>query len=67
MIEIKNMIFHLQDLPSNVVGCRAIGEITEKEFTQTVLPKVKALIDKIDKPKYLLVLETSVKNLTIVT
>jgi hypothetical protein len=59
------MIQHLQDLPLNIVGFRAIGEITEQDFTETVMPKVKALIDKTDKLNYLLVLDTSVKNITI--
>lgn len=59
------MIKHLENLPPNIVGFKATGEITEKDFTETVMPKVKALIDKIDKLNYLLVLETSVKNFTI--
>ena len=58
------MIDHLQNLPLNIVGFKATGEITEKDFTETVVPKVKALIDKTDKLNYLLVLETSVKNFT---
>ncbi|MBC7411877.1 MAG: STAS/SEC14 domain-containing protein [Bacteroidia bacterium] len=59
------MITHLQYLPSNIVGFKAVGDITEKDITETVMPKVKALIDKTDKLNYLLVLETSVKNFTI--
>lgn len=59
------MIQHLQHLPTNIVGFKATGEITEKDFTETVLPKVKALIEKTDKLNYLLVLETSLKNFTI--
>ena len=59
------MITQIENLPSNIVGFKAIGEITEKDFTETVMPKVKALIDKTDKLNYLLVLETSVKNFTI--
>lgn len=59
------MIHYLQDLPLNIVGFKAIGEIIEKDFTETVMPKAKALIDKTDKLNYLLVLETSVKNFKI--
>jgi hypothetical protein len=59
------MIHHLQNLPSNIVGFKATGEITEKDFTETVVPKVKLLIDKTDKLNYILVLETSLKNFTI--
>lgn len=59
------MIKYLQNLPPNIVGFKATGEITEKDFTETVMPKVKELIDETDKLNYLLVLETSVKNFTI--
>jgi hypothetical protein len=59
------MIQYLQDLPSNIVGFKATGEITEKDFSETVLLKVQALIDKTDQLNYLLVLETSVSNFTI--
>lgn len=59
------MIKHLENLPSNIVGFKATGEITATDFTETVLPKVNELIEKTDKLNYLLVLETSVKNFTI--
>ena len=59
------MIHYLQNLPANIVGFKATGEITEKDFTETVMPKVKELIDKTDKLNYLLVLETSLENFTI--
>ncbi len=59
------MIYHLHNLPSNIVGFNAIGEITEKDFSQTVLPKVKARIVKKDQLNYLLVHETTVLNYTI--
>ena len=59
------MIIQIENLPSNIVGFKATGEITEIDFTETVMPKVKALIDKTDKLNYLFVLETSVKNFTI--
>ena len=59
------MIHHLKNLPSNVVGFQSTGEITETDFTETVIPKVKELIDKTDKLNYLLVLDTSIKNFTI--
>jgi len=59
------MIEHLQNLPLNIVGFKAVGEITDKDFTETVMPKVKALIGKTNKLNYLLILETSLKNFTI--
>lgn len=59
------MIEHLKDLPKNIVGFKATGEVTEKDFTETVMPKVKALVDETGKLNYLLVLETSVKNFSM--
>jgi hypothetical protein len=59
------MIHHLENLPTNIVGFKATGEITQKDFTEIVMPKVKALIDETDQLNYLLVLETSLKNFTI--
>jgi hypothetical protein len=59
------MIQHLPDLPPNIVGFKATGEITENDFIDTVMPKVQALIDKTGKLNYLLVLDTSLKNFTL--
>ena len=59
------MIYHLHNLPSNIVGFNAIGEITEKDFSETVMPKLKALIDKSAQLNYLLVHETTVINFTV--
>ena len=59
------MIQHIQNLPLTIVGFKASGEITEKDFIDIVMLKVKVLIDKTDKLNYLLVLDTPVKNFTI--
>ncbi len=61
----NNMIYHLHNLPSNIVGFNAIGEITEKDFSETVVPKVKARTDQNDQLNYLLVHETTVINFTV--
>jgi hypothetical protein len=58
------MIQQLDNLPPNMVGFKATGEVTEADFTNTVMPKVKQLIDKTDKLNYMLVLDTSIKNFT---
>ena len=54
----------MENLPPNMVGFRATGEVTETDFTDIVMPKVKELIEKTDKLNYMLVLDTSVKNFT---
>ncbi|MDZ4823095.1 MAG: STAS/SEC14 domain-containing protein [Flavobacteriales bacterium] len=61
----KNMIQQLENLPVNMVGFKATGEITERDFSETVMPNVKALINKTDQLNYLMVLETPIKNFSI--
>ena len=56
------MIYAIENLPTNMVGFKAIGNITENDFSKIVIPTVKVLIDKTDKLNYLLVLDTSIKN-----
>lgn len=58
------MIQVIENLPSNMVGFKATGEVTEVDFMQTVMPKVKELIAKTNKLNYMLVLDTSIKNFT---
>lgn len=56
------MIYAIENLPANMVGFKATGNITENDFSKIVIPTVKVLIDKTDKLNYLLVLDTSIKN-----
>ena len=58
------MVYHLHNLPSNIVGFNAIGNSTEKVFFVTIFPKVKQRIAKIEQLNYLLVQESTVKNFT---
>lgn len=58
------MIQAIEQLPSNMVGFKATGEVTEADFTDTVMPQVKALTEKTGKLNYMLVLDTSIKNFT---
>ena len=59
------MIHTIKNLPSNMVGFKAVGEISEKDFTDTLMPEVKTLIDKTDKLNYMLVLDTSIKHFSV--
>lgn len=59
------MISKIENLPANLVGFRATGEITEKDFTDVVLPEVERLIKETGKLNYLLELDTSIKNFTM--
>lgn len=48
-----------------MVGFRATGEVTEKDFSELVMPEVKEIIEKTGKLNYMLVLETSITKFTI--
>ena len=41
------MITQIEKLPLNMVGFRGNEKITEVDFSQTVMPKVKQLIKKL--------------------
>jgi len=56
------MITQIQNLPPNMVGFKASYEVTQTDFTEDVMPKVKELVAKTDTLNYMLVLDTSVKN-----
>ena len=59
------MIEYLENLPKNMVGFKATGEVTDGDFKTILMPCVKDLVDKTDQLNYLLVLDTSIKNFTI--
>jgi len=58
------MIQLIENLPANMVGFTATGQVTEVDFMNVVIPKVKELVEKTGKLNYMLVLDTSVKNFT---
>jgi len=57
------MITPIQDLPQNMVGFRASGEVTKDDF-KPVIEQVEALVERTDQLNYLLVLDTSPKDFT---
>ncbi|MES2630223.1 MAG: STAS/SEC14 domain-containing protein [Bacteroidota bacterium] len=59
------MIEEIKDLPANVAGFRAIGEVTKEDFEQNLVPKVEELVKRTGEINYLLVLDTSIKNFTM--
>ncbi len=58
------MIQQITDLPENMVGFRASGEVIKDDF-DIVLQKVEEIVIKTGKLNYLLYLETSPANFTI--
>ncbi len=57
------MITQIQQLPDNMVGFRASGEVTKADF-EPVLQTVEQFVERNDKLNYMLVLDTSPKEFT---
>lgn len=58
------MITQIPDLPQNMVGFRAEGEVTKDDF-DIVQTQVAELVEKIGQLNYLLLLDTSPKDFTM--
>jgi len=58
------MITQLDNLPKNMVGFRALNEVTKDDFIHTVMPVVGKLVEETGQLNYLLLLDTSVKEFT---
>jgi hypothetical protein len=50
------MLTPLEDLPDNVVGIEATGEVTTEDYKQTLLPAIERQREKYDKVRLLYVL-----------
>lgn len=58
------MIQKIENLPANMVGFRASGEVTEDDFKNVVLPQVEQSIAQNGKLNYMLVLDTPISEFT---
>ncbi|MXV14535.1 STAS/SEC14 domain-containing protein [Hufsiella ginkgonis] len=59
------MIELISGLPSDVAGFRATGEITKDDYETVVFPEIDKLIERTGKIRFLLVIDTGLKNFTI--
>ena len=59
------MLQFINDLPDDVVGIHAIGEVTKDDFDRVLIPRIEDLSKRQGEIKYLLVLETDVSNFTL--
>jgi len=59
------MIQQLTDVPDSMVGFRAIGDVTQHDFENQVIPAVNKLVERTGRLNYLFVLDTPVKNFKI--
>ncbi|RDC57848.1 STAS/SEC14 domain-containing protein [Pedobacter chinensis] len=58
------MLTEITGLPDQVFGVRATGEVTSDDLKNVLLPGLKRTADRFNEIRYLLVLETDVKNFT---
>jgi hypothetical protein len=58
------MLQFINDLPENVVGIHAVGEVTKQELDTVLVPRIDDLVKKQGEINYLLVLDTDVQNFT---
>jgi hypothetical protein len=59
------MIQLINDVPRNMVGFLATGDVDETDFKTTVIPKVRELVKRTGLLNYMLVLDTSVRNFSM--
>ena len=58
------MITVLFDIPDNVAGFKASGEVTKEDFENLVIPQIKAKVNTFDELNFLLYLDTDFDNFT---
>src|SRR5688500_17982582 len=59
------MLEFIEQLPDNMAGFKATGDVTKEDFTKVVMRKVQELVDRTGKLNYMLVLDTSLRNFTM--
>ena len=57
------MIQLLKDLPQNIVGFRAFGNVTEQDYKSVIIPAVEDLVIKKNAINCLLLLDTDVATI----
>jgi hypothetical protein len=58
------MIGKIKNIPENVAGFRATGEVTKDDYTNVVIPQVSQLVENTGQINFLLYLDTDVSNFT---
>jgi hypothetical protein len=54
----------MKDVPSNVVGVRAVGQVSKDDFEQTLIPAIDEVVRLYKEINFLMVLETDISNFT---
>lgn len=58
------MIEIIKDIPENVAGFRATGEVTKDDYQDVIIPQVTRLAENTGQINFLLYLDTDVSNFT---
>ncbi len=58
------MLQFINDLPEDIVGIHAIGEVTKEDIDEVLIPRIDGLVARQDKIKYILILETDIQQFT---
>ena len=58
------MIELLSNVPPNVIGFKATGEVTKGDYDDVVFPQIEKHLDEGFKLNYVFVIDTSLKNFT---
>ena len=58
------MIEILTDVPANVAGFRAVGEVTKEDFKTIVMPVVDQVVIKYGELNYLMIIDSPLKDWT---
>jgi hypothetical protein len=59
------MLQFINDLPSYVVGIKAVGEVEKDDYERVLIPRLDELAKRQGEINYLLVLETDVQNFSV--
>ena len=59
------MLQFINDLPEDIVGIHAVGEVTKEEYETVVVPRIDDLVARQGKIKFMLVLETDIQKFTL--
>lgn len=58
------MLIPIENLADHIFGIQAVGEVTEVDLKNVLLPGLAALVERHGEIYYLLVLDTKVENFT---
>lgn len=56
------MLQFINDLPENIVGIHAVGEVTKEDIDTVLIPRLDDLVKRQGEINYMLVLETNAQN-----